>query len=51
VTDVIDRVPGLAAKAAGIRQTMVDARARAKEWTRTYGDDIPEVAQWVWPHH
>jgi xylulose-5-phosphate/fructose-6-phosphate phosphoketolase len=50
VTDVIDRVPGLAAKAAGIRQTMVDARARAKEWTRTYGDDIPEVAQWVWPH-
>jgi xylulose-5-phosphate/fructose-6-phosphate phosphoketolase len=49
VTDVIDRVPGLASRAAGIRQSMVDARNRAREWTRTHGDDHPDVAQWVWP--
>jgi xylulose-5-phosphate/fructose-6-phosphate phosphoketolase len=50
VTDVIDRVPGLGSKAAGIRQEMVDARNRAREWTRAQGDDIPEVADWVWPY-
>ena len=50
VTDVIDRVPGLAAKAASTRQVMIDSRNEAKGWTRIYGDDIPEVAEWVWPH-
>jgi xylulose-5-phosphate/fructose-6-phosphate phosphoketolase len=50
VTDVIDRIPGLAAKAASTRQLMVDRRNEARAWTRTHGDDLPEVAQWVWPH-
>ena len=50
VTDVIDRVPGLAAKAASTRQVMVDRRNEAKRWTRTHGDDHPDVAEWVWPH-
>jgi xylulose-5-phosphate/fructose-6-phosphate phosphoketolase len=50
VIDVIDRVPGLATRAAGLRQAMIDARNRALQWTRTYGDDIPDVAQWVWPY-
>jgi xylulose-5-phosphate/fructose-6-phosphate phosphoketolase len=50
VMDVVDRVPGLGPRAAGLRQRMVDARHRARTWTRTHGEDIPEVAQWVWPH-
>jgi xylulose-5-phosphate/fructose-6-phosphate phosphoketolase len=50
VTDVIDRVGGLAPRAASTRQTMVDARRRAREWTRTHGDDHPDVANWVWPY-
>ena len=50
VTDVIDRVPGLAARAASTRQVMIDRRNEAKGWTRTHGDDHPEVAEWVWPH-
>ncbi|MGC2655395.1 MAG: phosphoketolase family protein [Mycobacterium sp.] len=49
VIDVIDRVPTLGAKAAGLRQDMVDARLRARTWTREHGADIPEVADWVWP--
>jgi xylulose-5-phosphate/fructose-6-phosphate phosphoketolase len=49
VMDVVDRVPGLGPKAAGLRQRMVDARHRARDWTRTHGEDIPDVAQWVWP--
>jgi xylulose-5-phosphate/fructose-6-phosphate phosphoketolase len=49
VTDVIDRVPGLGAKAAQLRQEMVDARLRARLWTREHGADLPEVADWTWP--
>jgi xylulose-5-phosphate/fructose-6-phosphate phosphoketolase len=49
VMDVIDRVPGLGATAAGFRQQMADARLRARGWTRDHGEDIPEVADWVWP--
>ncbi|GIM93621.1 hypothetical protein Ato02nite_054140 [Paractinoplanes toevensis] len=49
VMDVIDRVPGLGARAAGLRQDMVDARLRARAWTREHGADLPEVANWTWP--
>jgi xylulose-5-phosphate/fructose-6-phosphate phosphoketolase len=46
--DVIDRVPGLGSRAAPLRQRLVDARLRAREWTREYGEDIPEVVDWTW---
>jgi len=49
VIDVIDRVPTLGARAATLRQDMVDARLRARTWTREHGEDIPEVANWTWP--
>jgi xylulose-5-phosphate/fructose-6-phosphate phosphoketolase len=48
VMDVIDRVNGLGARAAHLRQEMVDARMRARTWTRTHGEDIPVVAAWTW---
>ncbi|MDX6209147.1 MAG: xylulose-5-phosphate/fructose-6-phosphate phosphoketolase [Frankiales bacterium] len=50
VTDVIDRVPGLAPRAAGLRQRMTDMQIRARSWTREHGEDLPEVADWTWPH-
>jgi xylulose-5-phosphate/fructose-6-phosphate phosphoketolase len=49
VMDVIDRVPGLGPRAAGLRQRMADARLQARTWTRQHGEDLPEVAQWTWP--
>ena len=49
VIDVIDRVPGLGSRYAGLRQQMVDKRIHAREYTREHGDDIPEVRDWVWP--
>jgi xylulose-5-phosphate/fructose-6-phosphate phosphoketolase len=49
VIDVIDRVPGLATRAALLRQAMVDARLRARAYTREHGDDAPELRDWVWP--
>ncbi|RNI23835.1 phosphoketolase family protein [Flexivirga caeni] len=48
VMDVIDRVPSLGSRAAELRQQMVDARRRAKEWTRAHGEDLPEVQDWTW---
>jgi xylulose-5-phosphate/fructose-6-phosphate phosphoketolase len=49
VMDVIDRVPGLAQRAAAVRQEMADQRARHHEHIRRYGEDLPEVRQWRWP--
>jgi len=49
VMDVIDRVPGLGSNAARLRQLMVDTRERHRTWTREFGEDLPEVANWAWP--
>ncbi|BBY89088.1 phosphoketolase family protein [Mycolicibacterium tokaiense] len=49
VMDVIDRVPSLGSTCATLRQAMVDKRIAAREYTREFGDDIPEVKDWVWP--
>jgi xylulose-5-phosphate/fructose-6-phosphate phosphoketolase len=49
VIDVIDRVPGLGTRAAGLRQQMVDERLRLRRYTREHGDDAPEVRDWTLP--
>ncbi|MBA2946077.1 phosphoketolase family protein [Streptomyces himalayensis] len=48
VMDVVDRVPGLAVRAAAVRQEMADARTRHHDWIRAHGVDMPEVAEWTW---
>ncbi len=48
VIDVIDRVPGLARRAAMLRQEMVDWRLRHREYIRRTGEDMPEIRDWVW---
>ncbi|HEX9095582.1 MAG TPA: phosphoketolase family protein [Candidatus Dormibacteraeota bacterium] len=50
VMDVIDRVPGLGSRAAHIRQHMADERLRHRQYTREFGDDPPDIRDWVWPH-
>jgi xylulose-5-phosphate/fructose-6-phosphate phosphoketolase len=49
VIDVIDRVPGLAERAAHLRQHMIDERLRHRAYTREWGDDPPELRNWTWP--
>jgi xylulose-5-phosphate/fructose-6-phosphate phosphoketolase len=49
VMDVIDRVPALGSRAAGLRQQMSDARLAARQHTRRYGDDDPVISGWTWP--
>ncbi|WP_431887706.1 phosphoketolase family protein [Nocardiopsis alba] len=50
VIDVIDRVPGLAERAAHVRQRMVDERLWARACTREFGEDPGSVREWVWPY-
>jgi xylulose-5-phosphate/fructose-6-phosphate phosphoketolase len=47
--DVLDRVPGLARKAANLRQWLVDQRTRHHDYVRRTGEDLPEVRDWMWP--
>jgi len=49
VIDVIDRVPGLAARAGHVRQLMSDKRIEARAYTREFGEDAPEIRNWAWP--
>ncbi|MEO3868021.1 phosphoketolase family protein [Nonomuraea sp. B12E4] len=49
VLDVIDRVPGLRATQAHLRQRMTDARLEARAYTREHGEDLPEIRTWTWP--
>jgi xylulose-5-phosphate/fructose-6-phosphate phosphoketolase len=48
VMDVIDRVDGLAGRAALLRQRMADARLAARRYTREHGEDDPKIAGWAW---
>jgi len=46
--DVIDRVPGLASRAAHLRQHLDDARTAARLYSREHGEDPPEIVNWAW---
>lgn len=48
VIDVIDRVPGMANRAALLRQRMLDARLSARRYTREHGEDDPAITHWTW---
>jgi xylulose-5-phosphate/fructose-6-phosphate phosphoketolase len=48
VMDVIDRVPGLAARASEVRRAMVDKRAEHKRYIAVHGEDMPKITDWRW---
>jgi xylulose-5-phosphate/fructose-6-phosphate phosphoketolase len=50
VMDVIDRLPGLASRKAGLRQEIDDQRADARRYTREHGEDRPDIQHWTWPY-
>jgi xylulose-5-phosphate/fructose-6-phosphate phosphoketolase len=49
VMDVIDRVPGLRAKAGDVRRLMEERRQACRAYTREHGEDAPEITGWTWP--
>ena len=48
VNDVIDRVPGLASRAAYAKQAIRDKLSEHHEYIIRHGDDMPEIKDWVW---
>ena len=46
--DVIDRVPGLGARAATLTQFIRDKLIEHKQYIRQYGEDMPEIRAWKW---
>jgi xylulose-5-phosphate/fructose-6-phosphate phosphoketolase len=48
VADVIDRVPELGPRAAYAKQAVRDKLIEHKEYTRKYGEDLPEIRDWKW---
>jgi xylulose-5-phosphate/fructose-6-phosphate phosphoketolase len=48
VGDVVDRLPQLGPSAAYTKQAMRDRLIEHKEYIRKYGDDRPEIRDWVW---
>jgi xylulose-5-phosphate/fructose-6-phosphate phosphoketolase len=49
VLDVIERVPGLAERAAYVRQELRDKLVDHQAYIREHGDDPPEIRDWAWP--
>jgi xylulose-5-phosphate/fructose-6-phosphate phosphoketolase len=47
-SEVIDRVPKLAARAAYAKQAIRDQLLEHKQHIAQYGDDLPEIANWRW---
>jgi xylulose-5-phosphate/fructose-6-phosphate phosphoketolase len=48
VRDVIDRVPGVAKRAAPVRQLVRDIHIGHAQYIREHGDDMPFVKDWTW---
>jgi xylulose-5-phosphate/fructose-6-phosphate phosphoketolase len=48
--DVIDRVPGLGAKTAYLKQAIRDKWIEHREYIVRYGQDMPEIREWKWPY-
>jgi xylulose-5-phosphate/fructose-6-phosphate phosphoketolase len=46
--DAIDRVPQLGSSAAHVRQELVDKIIDHRQYIRVYGEDMPEIAGWMW---
>lgn len=47
--EAIERVPGLAIKAAQVKQQFRDALIEHSHYVREHGEDMPVIRDWVWP--
>jgi xylulose-5-phosphate/fructose-6-phosphate phosphoketolase len=49
VMDVIDRVPNTGSPGVYLKQQLRDKLIAHKEYIDRYGQDMPEIRNWVWP--
>ena len=45
---MIDRLPGLGARAAYAKQAIRDRLIEHRQYITRYGDDMPEISGWTW---
>jgi len=50
VMDVIEQVPGLAARAAHVTQHFRDKLVEHRKYIDEHGEDMPEIQNWSWPY-
>jgi xylulose-5-phosphate/fructose-6-phosphate phosphoketolase len=48
VSDVIARVPGLAARAGHVTELLRERRRAHKRYIAIHGEDMPEIVNWRW---
>jgi xylulose-5-phosphate/fructose-6-phosphate phosphoketolase len=51
VSAVIDRLPGLGARAAYAKQAIRDKLIEHRQYIARHGDDMPEISGWKWGQH
>ena len=48
VADVVDRLPHLGSKGAYVKQAVRDKLIDHHQYIRKYGEDMPEIRDWMW---
>ena len=48
--EAIERIPGLASKAAQIKQNFRHKLIAHRFYVREHGEDMPEIRDWTWPY-
>jgi xylulose-5-phosphate/fructose-6-phosphate phosphoketolase len=49
VMDVIDRLPQIGYRGDYLRQQLQDKLIEHKQYIDRYGEDMPEIKNWMWP--
>ncbi len=49
VIDVIDRLPQIGSRGDYLRQQLQDKLIEHKQYIDRYGEDMPEIKNWLWP--
>jgi xylulose-5-phosphate/fructose-6-phosphate phosphoketolase len=50
VMDAVDRLPQTGSRGNYLRQKLQDKLVQHKQYIDEYGEDMPEIRNWTWPH-